>query len=128
MLIYGYIPKSKKRKVSKAKKLQNEEWLASIKLISPKTTIPTSKSKTLTGYLSSIPAGRETPKIASLDTGFRGALTKSGIMKDYHKMTLAERDKIDYTGTCVAPLHKGNYIYITPGMNPAGFGRKNEVL
>ena len=43
-------------------------------------------------------------------------------------MTLVEREKIDYTGTCVAPLHKGNYVYVTPGMNPAGFGRKNEVL
>ena len=30
MLIYGYVPKSKKRKVPKAKKLQYEEWLSSI--------------------------------------------------------------------------------------------------
>jgi len=28
----------------------------------------------------------------------------------------------------VAPLHKSNYIYITDETDPAGLGRKNEVL
>jgi hypothetical protein len=67
MIIYGYIPKSKKRKVSKAKQTQNQEWLASINSISTKifNSFPSYK----------IPAGRETPHFASVDTGFI-ALTK----------------------------------------------------
>lgn len=28
----------------------------------------------------------------------------------------------------VAPLHKSNYIYISDDIDPAGLGRKNEVL
>ncbi len=70
MLIYGYIPKSKKRKVSRAKLQQHEDWLKSLQAIQPKTTKIKSKKNSLTEYLVKVPAGRETPKIASLDTGF----------------------------------------------------------
>ena len=41
MMIYGYIPKSKKRKVSKLVQQRNAEWLASIEAISPKRNITT---------------------------------------------------------------------------------------
>lgn len=68
MLIYGYIPKSKKRKVPKAKQLQYEEWLKSIENIQPKRIISTSKKQSLTGYLPKVPVGRETPNYSSLST------------------------------------------------------------
>jgi hypothetical protein len=70
MLIYGYIPKSKKRKVSKAKKLQNEQWLASINSMTTNfcKNKSTKFSKTIPTF--TVPAGRESPMIASLDTGF----------------------------------------------------------
>jgi hypothetical protein len=35
--------------------------------------------------------------------------------------------EIAYKRTCVAPLHKSSYVYVTPGMSPGSF-RKNEVL
>jgi hypothetical protein len=75
MIIYGYIPKSKKRKVSKAKQTQNQEWLASINSIS--TNFSKNKSTKISNSFPSykIPAGRETPHFASVDTGFI-ALTK----------------------------------------------------
>ena len=75
MMIYGYIPKCKKRKVSKAKKLQHEEWLASINSLS--TNFSKTKSTKISNNFPSykIPVGRETPHFASVDTGFI-ALTK----------------------------------------------------
>ena len=75
MIIYGYIPKSKKRKVSKAKQTQNQEWLDSINSIS--TNFSKNKSTKISNSFPSykIPAGRETPHFASVDTGFI-ALTK----------------------------------------------------
>jgi len=57
-----------------------------------------------------------------------GACTKSGIMKDYHKLSNSDREIVDNLAMCVAPLHKSNYVYVSEGMNPAGLGRKNEVL
>jgi hypothetical protein len=55
-------------------------------------------------------------------------MTKTGIMKDYHKLDSSDRGIVDHVATCTAPLHKGNYVYVTEGMNPASLGRKNEVL
>jgi len=125
MMIYGKIPKSKIRKVTKKVQEQHDEWL---KTHQPKVMVTKSFKKPLSRHLPRVPVGRETPNYPSLATNFSGALTKSGIMKEYHLMTADERKKIDDLGMCVAPLHKGNYIYVTEGMNPAGFGRKNEVL
>lgn len=125
MLIYTKIEKSKQKKVPKKVQAQHDEWLNSHK---PTTVISKSFKKSLNRHLPQVPIGRETPNYPSKVTVHNGALTKSGIMKEYHLMTLEERQKIDEIGMCVAPLHKGNYIYITPGMNSAGFGRKNEVL
>jgi hypothetical protein len=128
MIVYGYIPKSKKRKVTKLVKRQHDEWLASV--MSMSTNFGKTKSKIISKSipLPKVPAGRETTHYESLDTGFVGTLTKVGIMKDYHKMSKEDRAKVDAINSCVAPLHKSNYVYVSPGMNPAGFGRKNEIL
>lgn len=98
MLIYGYIPKSKKRKVSKVKQAQYQEWLDSISAIQPKRTISNSKKKTPLGYQVKVPAGRETPKFSSLDTGF---------------VTCAKTFQNSYTGEKmrgVATMHKSNAV------------------
>jgi hypothetical protein len=51
-MIYGYIPKSKKRKVSKLVQQRNAEWLASIEAISPKRNITTTiKKSSDTGFV-----------------------------------------------------------------------------
>ena len=128
MIVHGHIPKSKKRKVPKAVKKQHDEWLASVMAMS--TNFTNLKPKIISKGVPTpkVPPGRETPHYPSLDTGFSGTLTKVGIMKDYHKMSKEDRAKIDEINACVAPLHKSNYVYVSPGMNPAGFGRKNEVL
>lgn len=38
------------------------------------------------------------------------------------------QEEIAKKRTRVAPLHKSNYIYISDDIDPAGLGRKNEVL
>jgi hypothetical protein len=98
MLIYGYVPKSKKRNVSKVKKLQHEEWLASINSMSTNfcKNKSTKYSKTISMF--AIPAGRESPEIASLDTGFVTCVKKFG--NSY------TGDKIKGIGT----MHKSNAV------------------
>lgn len=71
---------------------------------------------------------RETVRAPSLPDTHKGALTKTGIMKDYHKLSQSDREIVADVASCTAPMHKGNYVYVTPGINPAGLGRKNEVL
>ena len=78
MFIHGYIPKSKKRKVPKAKKLQYEEWLASINSMSTNFCKNKSTKFSKTTPMFTVPAGRESPKIASLDTGFIACTKKFG--------------------------------------------------
>jgi hypothetical protein len=100
MLIYGYIPKSKKRKVPKAKQLQHEEWLLSINSMC--TNFCKNKStKVSTKFPSfSIPAGRETPKHSSLDTGF---------------IACTKRFQNSYTGDKmkgIGTMHKSNAVPI----------------
>ena len=97
-LIHGYIPKQKKRKVPKSVLMRNEFWEKQILAISPKTNgISTKKfSTSIPSY--KIPAGRETPHYASLDTGL-GAATKP--------------NPNIYTGTKVkgiATMHKSNAV------------------
>jgi hypothetical protein len=98
MMIYGYIPKCKKRKVSKAKKLQHEEWLSSINSLS--TNFSKTKSTKISNSFPSykIPAGRETPQFASLDTGF---------------VALTKPNPNSYTGNKmkgIATMHKSNAV------------------
>ena len=98
MIIYGNIPKSKKSKVSKAKKRQYDEWLLSINSMS--TNFSKNKSKKISTKFPSlsIPPGRETPKHASLDTGFVTCSRKFG--NSY------TGDKIKGIGT----MHKSNAV------------------
>jgi hypothetical protein len=98
MLIYGYIPKSKQKKLSKLQQQRKEEWLSSINSLSSKRIISKSKNKSLTGYLKDVPVGRESPKIASLDTGFITCVKKFG--NSY------TGDKIKGIGT----MHKSNAV------------------
>ena len=100
MLIYGYIPKSKKPKVSKAKKLQHEEWLCTINSMS--TNFSRNKSTKFSKEIPmfGIPAGREMPVIASLNTGF---------------VTCAKRFGNSYTGDKIkgiGTMHKSNAVPI----------------
>lgn len=100
MLIYGYIPKPKKRKVSKIKKLQNEEWLASINSMTTNfcKNKSTKFSKTIPTF--TVPAGRESPVIASLDTGFVACTKKF--------QNAYTGDKMKGIGT----MHKSNAVPI----------------
>lgn len=66
--------------------------------------------------------------IKSLDIEVYGAMEKSGIMGQYHKLSEKDKNIVDKLSKCIAPLHKSNYTYVTPGMNPSSLGRKNEVL
>lgn len=98
MLIYGYIPKSKKRKVPKAKQLQHEEWLMSINSMSTNFSKNKSTKFSKVTPMFTVPPGRETPKLSSLDTGFV-ACTKT-FQNTY------TGDKIKGIGT----MHKSNAV------------------
>ena len=98
MMIHGYIPKAKKRKVPKSVVMRREYWEKQILAISPKTNgiIPKNSSKSFP--LLKVPAGRETPHYASLDTGLG--------------LTSKPNPNI-YTGTKVkgiATMHKSNAV------------------
>jgi hypothetical protein len=100
MMIHGYIPKAKKRKVPKLVKLRHEEWIKSIEAISPKSKYAVSKKISVELPLPKIPAGRETPQIASIDTGFIPCVKKS---------------QYSYTGEKmkgIGTMHKSNAVPI----------------
>jgi hypothetical protein len=129
MMIRIYF-KSKKKKVTKKQLQDHQDFERSInaiplpsggKYLSPKAKAP---KKSVFSYR--VP--RDIVRAESLPDTVKGALTKTGIMKDYHKLDSSDREIVDHVASCTAPLHKGNYTYVTEGMNPASFGRKNEVL
>jgi hypothetical protein len=129
MMIRIYF-KSKKKKVTKKQLQDHQDFERSVnaiplpsggKYLSPKAKAP---KKSVFSYR--VP--RDIVRAESIPDTVKGAMTKTGIMKDYHKLNTADREIVDHVATCTAPLHKGNYIYVTEGMNPASFGRKNEVL
>lgn len=96
MMIYTRVGKSKVKKRPKAEREQYEKWLESHK--PTKTLKITKSSNLLTGYKLSAPAGRQSARLPSLNTGEVGA-TKSA-------------PKI-YTGTKVvgiATMHKSNAV------------------
>jgi hypothetical protein len=99
-MIYGYIPKSKPKKLTKAQEQQKAEWLASINKLSSKrySRSPVIKSKLPLKEMA--PFHRETPKIASLDTGFVACVKKFG--NSY------TGEKIKGIGT----MHKSNAVPI----------------
>jgi len=77
-MIYGYIPKSKPKKLTKAQQIQKDEWLASINKLSSKRYSYSSVGKIKTPTKETAIYRRETPKIASLDTGFVACVKKFG--------------------------------------------------
>ena len=79
MLIYGYIPKSKPKKLTKAQQEQKDQFIKSINEISKKGFSRSSAKSTKTVIVkqkSFVPPGRETPKYESLVTS-GGSATKS---------------------------------------------------
>lgn len=99
-MIYGYIPKSKPKKISKAQQEQKAEWLAAINKLSSKrySHSPIIKKKLSLKPMASF--HRETPKIASLDTGFVACVKRFG--NSY------TGEKIKGIGT----MHKSNAVPI----------------
>lgn len=130
MLIYTH-QKSKKKKLTKKQLQDQQDFLRSVNNIplpSGGRFIPTAiKAKTKV-YTPPKVMHRETTRAPSLPDTHKGALTKTGVMKDYHKMSQSDRDIVNDVASCTAPIHKSSYTYVTPGMNPASLGRKNEVL
>jgi hypothetical protein len=123
--------KSKKQKLTKKQLQDQQDFIASINKIPlpsggkhPAVATKKAKPKSLLPYR--VP--RDVVSAPSLPDTHKGALTKTGIMKDYHRLSPADREIVNDVASCTAPMHKGNYVYVTPGMNPAGLGRKNEVL
>lgn len=125
MMIYARIPKSKPKKAPKAQREQYENWLKSHQ---KPVSVKLYKNVQAKTQETAKPYRRPTEKIESLSTWTTGALQKTGIMKDYHKFSAEDKERIDNISKSVAPLHKSNYVYVSEGMNPASLGRKNEVL
>jgi hypothetical protein len=99
-MIYGYIPKSKPKKLTKAQEQQKAEWLASINKLSSKRYSRSPIIKTKLPLKEMATFHRETPKIASLDTGFVACVKKFG--NSY------TGEKIKGIGT----MHKSNAVPI----------------
>ena len=122
---------SKKKKLTKKQLQEQQDFISSINKIPlpsggrfPAAAPKKAKDKPLMPYR----VKREVSHAPSLPDTYKGALTKTGIMKDYHKLSSSDREIVADVASCTAPMHKGNYVYVTPGINPAGLGRKNEVL
>ena len=122
---------SKKKKLTKKQLQEQQDFISSINKIPlpsggrfPAAAPKKVKDKPLMPYR----VKREVSHAPSLPDTHLGALTKTGIMKDYHKLSSSDREIVADVASCTAPMHKGNYVYVTPGINPAGLGRKNEVL
>ena len=122
---------SKKKKLTKKQLQEQQDFISSINKIPlpsggrfPAAAPKKAKDKPLMPYR----VKREVSHASSLPDTHKGALTKTGIMKDYHKLSSSDREIVADVASCTAPMHKGNYVYVTPGINPAGLGRKNEVL
>lgn len=122
MMIYARVPKSKAKKKPKAEREQYENWLKS-----HQTPLKFSNVSVKKKEIKQINVKQE-QKVNSLNVWVTGPLTKTGIMKDYHRLSASDREKVDSISKSVAPLHKSNYVYVSEGMNPASLGRKNEVL
>jgi hypothetical protein len=125
MMVYTRPAKSKPKKAPKAQREQYEKWL--------KSHQPSKSVKILQKSCAKIieppkVVHRTTEKLPSLNSWVTGPLSRTGIMRDYHKYSAEDRQKIDSISKSVAPLHKSNYVYVSEGMNPASLGRKNEVL
>lgn len=72
------------------------------------------------------------PRHPSLDLSSVPCVSNAVLRTPQYDGEMLERERIAQTEiahkkTCVAPLHKSGYIYVTPGISPGSF-RKNEVL
>ena len=70
MMIYGYIPKSKPKKLSKAQQEQKYAFTKAINQIAGKSFSRNSTKNSKTLVVKNTPYRRETPKYDSLNTGF----------------------------------------------------------
>jgi len=98
-MIYGYIPKSKPKKLTKAQQEQKEQWLLSINKLSSKRYSNSPIVKKKLPLQKMVTFHRETPKYDSLDTGFI-ACTKRNQNTQY------TGEKIKGIGT----MHKSNAV------------------
>lgn len=125
MIIYSNTKSKKKNSKTKKEIAEYDAWLKSVQ------TMPGVSGKKYGGKVTVKPSRTYEDKHTSQILKAKyvtGTCTQSGIMKDYHKLSASDREIVDNLAMCVAPLHKSNYIYVSEGMNPAGLGRKNEVL
>jgi hypothetical protein len=99
-MIYGYIPKSKPKKLTKAQQDQKTAWLAAINKLSSKRYSYSPSIKISLPVQQMATYHRETPKVASLDTGFIACTKKFG--NSY------TGEKIKGIGT----MHKSNAVPI----------------
>lgn len=125
MIVYASFRSKKRNSKTKKELAEYEAWLKSVQ------TMPGVSGKKYGGKATpkSVRISEEqyTPQILKAKY-VTGSCTHSGIMKDYHKLSESDREIVDTLAMSVAPLHKSNYVYVSEGMNPAGLGRKNEVL
>jgi hypothetical protein len=122
---------SKKKKLTKKQLQEQQDFVTSINKIPLPSgcKYPAAATKKVAKKpVFSYTPPRETVRAPSLPDTHKGALTKTGIMKDYHKLSQSDREIVADVASCTAPIHKSSYTYVTPGMNPASLGRKNEVL
>lgn len=127
MFFHTNIKSTKKQNNSAKKKEQYNKWLASHGITDQNKT-PEFKPLVVSPKKCLRQGSEDLKTIKSKDDTILGALPKPGIMGDYHKLSESDRKIVDKMGQCIAPTHKGAYTYVTPGMNPASLGRKNEVL
>ena len=97
-MIYGYIPKSKPKKLTKAQQDQKTAWLAVINKLSSKRYSHSPSIKISLPVKQMATYRRETPKVASLDTGFIACTKKFGNSYTGDKMK------------GVATMHKSNAV------------------
>ena len=100
MFLHAYIPKSKQKKLTKAQQEQKADWLAAINKLSSKRYSNSPVAKTRLPLQKTATYHRETPKVASLDTGFIACTKKFG--NSY------TGEKIKGIGT----MHKSNAVPI----------------
>jgi hypothetical protein len=127
MIIYGH-NRSKKKKPTKKQLQEQQDFLESVNKIALPSGSKTVAKKAFRKLTAPKRFIRETEHIPSKPDTHLGALPPTGIMRDFHKLSLEDREIVNAVGECIAPMHKGNLVYVTPGINPAGLGRKNEVL
>lgn len=116
----------RRKKSKRTQKRKYQEYLTRMGIEKDKTDVFVPMKAKPVRYVR--PGSDDAAKCKSIEDSTSGALTKTGIMKDYHKLTEKDREIVNYVATCTMPLHKGHYTYVSEGMNPAEFGRKNEVL